>query len=65
MHLDGNNAKEVAAWNFIVTVKDNQFLELFWYSIDPHVRLYAERESLIEPERPNIPSLIVTVTRAA
>lgn len=65
VYLVGNNAKQVAAWNFIVTVSAGQYVQLMWSSPDADVRLYAEPENLIGPVRPNIPSLIVTVTRAA
>ena len=63
--LIGNNAKQVAAWNFIVTVTAGQYVQLMWSSADADVRLYADGATLTNPTRPKIPSLIITVTRAA
>jgi hypothetical protein len=60
--LYGNNAKQVAAWNFIITLAANDFIQLYWSSADTDVRLFAET-SLSTPARPDIPSVILTVTQ--
>ena len=60
--LVGNNAKSVAAWNFIVEEPEGTYVELAWYSLDPAIRILAE-EPKTNPARPGIPSAIVTVSQ--
>jgi hypothetical protein len=60
--LYGNGDKHVAAWNFIVTLAANEYVQLYWSSPDADVRLYAEPESTV-PTRPGIPSVIATITQ--
>ena len=59
---DGNNAKFVAAWNFVVPMNANDYVELKWYSDDLDMRLLA-RTAGTNPIRPAIPSVIATVTQ--
>jgi hypothetical protein len=60
VELDGNNAKSVAAWNFVEQITAaGHYLELMWYSSDANSRLYAQTASA----RPGIPSVILTVTQ--
>jgi hypothetical protein len=60
--LYGNGDKHVAAWNFIVTLVANEYVQIYWSSPDSDVRLYAEPESTV-PTRPGIPSVIATITQ--
>jgi hypothetical protein len=60
--LYGNGDKHVAAWNFVVTLAANEYVQLYWSSPDADVRLYAEPESTV-PTRPGIPSVIATITQ--
>jgi len=60
--LTGNNAKAVAAWNYVVEETAGTFIELAWYSLDTGVFIHAEPEQT-SPTRPGIPSAIVTVTQ--
>lgn len=61
--LYGNGDKHVAAWNFIVTLAANEYVQIYWSSPDTDVRLYAETAST-EPNRPpGIPSVIATITQ--
>ena len=62
--LPKNNAKAVAAWNFVYTFTAGQYLELVWSSDDADMRLYAEG-ARTSPVRPALPSVICTVTRVA
>lgn len=62
VHVVGNNAKTVAAWNWVVTGLANDEFEIVWYSADPNIRIYAEA-SQTNPTRPSIPSIIATVTQ--
>jgi hypothetical protein len=60
--LIGNSAKQVSAWNFVITLAANDFLELMWSSADSAVRIYAEAAES-NPTRPAIPSIIATLTQ--
>jgi hypothetical protein len=51
--------KVVASWNFITPLKDTEYLEIYWYSADTAMRLYAEAPQT-NPTRPGIPSVILT-----
>ena len=61
---DGNNAKIVAAWNFVIPMNANDYAELYWHSDDIQMRVYA-RPAATNPTRPSIPSIIATVTQVA
>ena len=58
--LAGNNAKNVAAWNFFVNSAANDYYQLIWYSSDTSVRLLAE---VAGGGHPGIPSVIATANR--
>ena len=58
--LIGNNAKNVAAWNFFVNSAANDYYQLIWYSPDTDLRLFAESAG---GGHPGIPSVIATVDR--
>ncbi len=60
--LNGNDAKQVIGWNFIITLAANDYIELMWYSPDAEVRIYSEIASTA-PTRPAIPSIIATLTQ--
>jgi hypothetical protein len=55
----GNNAKQVAAWNFFVDAAANDYFEIMWYSLDSKVQITAN----IATTRPAIPSIILTVNQ--
>ena len=57
--LNTNNAKSVAAWNFIFTLNANDYFELNWSSDDSQLYFpYIGPQTV--PTRPAIPSVIVT-----
>lgn len=60
--LPGNEAKAVAAWNYVVDEPAGTQVELVWYSADSGMRIVYEPANT-NPERPAIPSAIVTVTQ--
>jgi len=62
--LVGNNAKQVAAWNFVISLTANQYVQIYWSSPDADVRLYAESPGA-SPTRPEIPSVIATLTQVS
>jgi len=58
--LLGNNAKQVAILNYIVTVNAGDYYQIAWSSPDTDVRLFTEASSTT-PTRPAIPSVILTI----
>lgn len=61
VQLDGNGAKSVASWNFMIALNAGQYAELCWSSADTDVNLHAEAATT-GPVRPGIPSVIATMT---
>jgi len=57
--IDGPNSEIVAAWNWVLTLGEGDYIELAWESSDTNVILAAVAASGNVPE---IPSVIVTVT---
>ncbi len=62
LELQGNNTELVAAWNFVLTVNSGDYLELNWHSNDLNMRILS-RAATSNPTRPEIPSIILTVTQ--
>jgi collagen type VII alpha len=52
-------AKEVAAWNYMLQVAANDYVELYWQATNTNVALLAE-PGQINPVRPAVPSVILT-----
>ena len=57
--IDGPNNEIVAAWNWVLTLEEGDYIELAWQSPDTAVVLAAAAASGNIPE---IPSVIITVT---
>jgi hypothetical protein len=62
LYLQGNNAKSVAAWNFVQEMEAGTYMQIMWSSADTGVSIYAET-SANQPTRPGIPSVIVTMDK--
>lgn len=62
LHIVGNNAANVAAWNFVRTFASGSYAEILWRTNDTDVELLYEN-SASSPDRPEIPSTILTVTQ--
>jgi hypothetical protein len=58
----GNNGKYVAAWNFVLTLAADDYVELKIQSPSTGMRILAS-STQTTPDRPAIPSSIVTVTQ--
>jgi hypothetical protein len=58
LYLVGNNAAEVAAWNFVVSATANDYYRLMWLSTDSNVKLLATAAGAVVPA---VPSVILTV----
>jgi hypothetical protein len=61
--LVGNNAKSVAAWNFVLTLNANDYLILYWSCTDSTQTQLTAEGTASNPTRPAIPSVILTVTQ--
>ena len=57
--IDGPNSEIVAAWNWVLTLAANDYIEFAWQSSDTNVVLAAVAASGNIPE---IPSVIITTT---
>jgi hypothetical protein len=62
IELKGNNAKQVAAWNFYQPMTASSYFNIMWSSADTDVRIYSEGTQQ-NPTRPAIPSVILTVDK--
>jgi len=62
--LTGNSTRYVAAWNWVLTLDAKEHAEIRWHSLDTDMLLYATGVST-SPDRPAVPSVIVTVNRIA
>lgn len=62
--LNNNNARSIAAWNWLVNpTVANTYYQIYWSSSDTNMSIIAEG-TRINPTRPAIPSVILTVTQA-
>lgn len=62
IHLSGNGAHTMAAWNYFVPLDAGDYLEFRWYSANAtvHIPVY---QNLTNPTRPDIPSVIASAFR--
>jgi hypothetical protein len=60
--VEGNNGKHVAAWNFVLTLAANDYVQIMVQSSDTHMRLVASGVQT-NPSRPAVPSSIVTLVQ--
>jgi hypothetical protein len=56
--IDGPNSEIIAAWNFVLVLKANDYFELAWQSSDTNVVI---REEAVSGNVPEIPSIILSV----
>ena len=63
-NLDGNNAKVIAALNYMISLKANDYIEIAWSSADTAMRLYYQTAN-VDPVRPSVPSVIITLQQVA
>ena len=64
LELTGNNIELVAAWNLITSVDSGDYVEIYWHSLDNDMRILA-RGTQSNPDRPAIPSIIMTAQQVA
>jgi len=58
--VEGSSDRQVAAWNFLLSMDTNEFAELYWHSDDLNVVALAASGHAV-PAHPDIPSIILTV----
>jgi hypothetical protein len=56
---DANANPQIVAWNYVLTVKANDYLEFWWRGTDTHIQLLAQPADAVVPATP---SFIVTAT---
>lgn len=62
VELNGNNTEAVAAWNYMLPLQANEYVELVWYSDEPDLSLLAQPQTVFNGVTlPAIPSVIGTV----
>ena len=59
--VNGNNDEKIAAWNFVILLSANDYIELAWSSADATMHIEAFPASTVAPVHPLIPSVILTV----
>ena len=62
LSLIGNGALEVAAWNYLVSLAANDYIEIMWSTGDVSI-VITPQVARTSPIRPAVPSLIVTIFR--
>lgn len=60
--VSGPNDEKIAAWNFVVQLQANDYIELAWSSSDATMHIEAIAASTVAPVHPLVPSIILTVT---
>lgn len=58
--VEGSSDRNVAAWNFFLSMDTNEFAELYWHADDLDVVVLAASGHAV-PAHPDIPSIILTV----
>jgi hypothetical protein len=58
--VEGSSDRQVAAWNFFLSMDTNEFAQLYWHSDDLNVVALAASGHVV-PAHPDIPSIILTV----
>ena len=58
--VEGSSDRNVAAWNFLLSMDTNEFAELYWHADDLDVVALAASGHAV-PAHPDIPSIILTV----
>ena len=62
--VEGSSDRQVAAWNFFLSMDANEHAELYWHSDDLDVVVLAASGHAV-PAHPDIPSIILTVNNVS
>jgi hypothetical protein len=58
--VEGSSDRNVAAWNFFLSMDTNEFAEIYWHTDDLNVVALAASGHTV-PTHPDIPSIMLTV----
>lgn len=62
--IDKKQNRYVAAWNFMIQLNANDYIELMWFSSQANAQIhYAPAQT--NPTRPAVPSLILTINQVS
>jgi len=59
--IQGANAELITAWNFVIRLSANDYIEMAWASTDTNVHISAVAPVTGPPAIPGIPSVILTI----
>lgn len=62
--VEGSSDRQVAAWNFFLSMDTNEFAEIVWHTDDTDVEAVAV-SGHTNPSHPDIPSIILTVNNVS
>lgn len=62
--VEGSSDRQVAAWNFFLSMDTNDFAEIMWHTDDTDVEAVAV-SGHTNPPHPDIPSIILTVNNVS
>ena len=62
--VEGSSYRQVAAWNFFLSMDANEFAEIVWHTNDTAVEAVAA-SGHTNPSHPDIPSIILTVNNVS
>jgi len=58
--VEGSSERQVAAWNFFLSMDTNEHAEIIWHTADTDVKAVAVTGH-VNPSHPDIPSIILTM----
>lgn len=62
--VEGSSVRQVAAWNFFLSMNTNEYAEIVWHTADTDVKAVAV-SGITNPTHPDIPSIIVTMNNVS
>jgi len=62
--VEGSSERQVAAWNFFLSMNTNEYAEIYWHTDDTDVRAVAVSGAMTPPH-PDIPSIILTMNNVS
>lgn len=62
--VEGSSVRQVAAWNFFLSMNTNEYAEIYWHTADTDAKAVAV-SGAISPPHPDIPSIILTMNNVS
>lgn len=63
VNVPQSGGKSIAAWNYVIELEADDYIELYWSSSDTEMEMWSD-DVATNPTRPAIPSIILTITEA-